>query len=98
MFGTECMIFRQGRPSLNFLLQSQLTVKQAGNEKTEIDHILYAFDQGIAGGVPRQCTDYMAEILFALNRHNVTLLSRWMQVRVAIFCCYMEVKIRDFIY
>lgn len=35
--------------------------------------------KGIAGGVPRQCTDYMAEILFALNRHNVTLLSRWMQ-------------------
>lgn len=35
--------------------------------------------RGIAGGVPRQCTDYMAEILFALNRHNVTMLSRWMQ-------------------
>lgn len=48
------------------------------------DHILYVFVQGIAGGVPRQCTDYMAEILFALNRHNVTLLSRWMQVRVRV--------------
>lgn len=35
--------------------------------------------KGIAGGVPRQCTDYMAEILFALNRHDVTSLSRWMQ-------------------
>ena len=50
------------------------------------------FVQGIAGGVPRQCTDYMAEILFALNRHNVTLLSRWMQV---IFSSYMGVKIKE---
>ena len=47
-------------------------------------YISYVFVQGIAGGVPRQCTDYMAEILFALNRYNVTLLSRWMQVRVEI--------------
>ncbi|KAK2556661.1 Importin-13 [Acropora cervicornis] len=34
---------------------------------------------GIAGGVPRQCIDHMAEILFALNRHDISLLSRWMQ-------------------
>lgn len=41
---------------------------------------LFLTYQGIGGGVPRQCTDYMAEILFALNRHDVTSLSRWMQV------------------
>lgn len=35
--------------------------------------------KGIAGGVPRQCIDHMAEILFALNRHDISLLSRWMQ-------------------
>ena len=36
--------------------------------------------QGIAGGVPRQCTDYMAEVLFALNNRDVSLLSLWLQV------------------
>lgn len=35
--------------------------------------------KGIAGGVPRQCTDYMAEVLFALNNRDVSLLSRWLQ-------------------
>ncbi|KAL9951487.1 hypothetical protein ACROYT_G044156 [Oculina patagonica] len=57
--------------------ESQETAKNTLSEYGS--YLVSQVIKGIAGGVPRQCTDYMAEILFALNRHNVTLLSRWMQ-------------------
>lgn len=51
-------------------------------KKTLLEYGSYLVSQvikGIGGGVPRQCTDYMAEILLALNSLDVSQLSRWMQ-------------------